>query len=70
MQGRQSSTTGCTLFFTLTMCDTNFVRKKPTLQHAVKTLRTTKRDVHQCLDDKGFQVEERDEEDVFLGLMS
>ena len=56
-------------FFTITMSDTDFVRKKPTLQHAVQTLRTTQRDVHQYLADKGFQVGQRDEEDVFLGLM-
>ena len=56
-------------FFTITMSDTHFVRKKPTLQHAVKTLRTTQRDAHQYLGDKGFQVGERNEEDVFLGLM-
>ena len=38
------------------------------LQHAVKTLRTTQQDVHQYLADKGFQVGERDEEDVFFGV--
>ena len=45
-------------FLQITMSDTDFVRKKPTLQHAVKTLHTTQRDVHQYLADKGFQVGE------------
>ena len=55
--------------FTITMSDTNSVTKKPTLQHAVKTLRTTQRDVHQSLADKGIKAAERDEEEVFGGLI-
>ena len=56
------------IFFTITMSHRDFVRKKPTLQHAVKTLRTTQRDVHQYLADKGIRVGERDEEEVFWGV--
>ena len=56
-------------FSTIIMSDADFVRKKPMLQHAVKTLCTAQRDVHQYLADKGFQVGERDEEDAFLGVL-
>ena len=55
--------------FPITMSDTNFVTKKPMLQHAVKTLRTTQRDVHQSLADKGIKAGERDEQEVFGGLI-
>ena len=50
------------------MSHIDFVRKKPTLKHAVENIGTTQRDVHQYLVVKGFEVGGKDEEHVYLGL--